>query len=175
METDRCAGPGSSRPRRSATSMGAGMHRQGALRTPQPGKGAPEGNLHGFTAAAIGVQLYRVWLEASKKKATHSGELNMAVALVYLRQSGRECYDVEEHRRWVSRQVYLTDRQVRSVISTAFPIGTRVCVLGEDRWGIVIHLTVGRDSDSTAAAWYVVATPARGICRAHGTDEIELR
>lgn len=36
------------------------------------------------------------------------------------------------------------------------------------------HVVVGLDpGDPCAAAWYVVATAARRICRAHGADEVE--
>ncbi|MEV0280725.1 hypothetical protein AB0I22_30660 [Streptomyces sp. NPDC050610] len=96
-------------------------------------------------------------------------------ALVYLRRTGRYCYDLSDHRRMIKTETsaLLPDLATRAA-QTALPTGSLVHILGESHTGVIIHMTLGWDPhDAYPAPWYVVAIPARGLCRAHGADEVE--
>jgi len=131
-------------------------------------------DLNGLPASAIELQLFAQWQFHSTLMSL-SQQRHLIGALVYLRRTGRYCYDLSHHAYQARSEARALNADiVRQVLSTGHPVGATVHILGEPYTGTVIHVSVGWDPpDPYPAPWYVIAVPRLQICRAHGADEIE--
>ncbi|MEU2718840.1 hypothetical protein [Streptomyces sp. NPDC007205] len=131
-------------------------------------------DLNGLPASAIEFQLFAQWQLHSTLWPSPQ-QRHLVSALVYLRRTGRYCYDLSEHAHQARSETRALNADiVRHVLSTAHPVGAIVHILGEPHTGTVVHVSVGWDRpDPYPAPWYVVAVPHLQVCRAHGADEIE--
>ncbi len=158
----------------SSVRRGADEHSAGRA-PPAPGASAATGHtLNGLPRTAVEYQLHALWQLHRTPLATPR-QRRLVEALVYLRRTGRYCYDLSDHRRMIKTETsaLLPDLATRAA-RAALPVGSLVRILGEPRAGVVIHMTLGwTPHDAYPAPWYVVAVPARRLCRAHGADEVE--
>lgn len=129
--------------------------------------------LAGAQRDALERTLYHMW--ASTDGPGLPAEADPLVqALVCLRRMGHDVYRPAAHRTLLGAESpFLSPNLAAQVSYVAFPVGSRVQVLGAE-CGVVVAWFVGYSpGESCPAPWYAVCDARLTRCRAHGADEIE--
>ncbi len=129
--------------------------------------------LDGWSRLRIQQTLFAWWQHTQGELPPLSALL--AEALVVMRRTGLEQYSWRAHRVLSNAEALFVDQdERRRTMRLAEPPSTLVEILGEERRGVVTHVVIARAREELCPApWYVVVCPALGVCRAHGTDELE--
>ncbi|GAA3249094.1 hypothetical protein [Streptomyces lavendulae] len=135
--------------------------------------------LDGLPRQDLEGRLFNLWRVTMTERNLAEVEVQLwhglAAALVHLRRTDLDTFRALGYRQKVKADATrLVPGEVVSVKRMAWPVGKRVRILGEAAPGIVTHvLTEWETVDMCAVNWFVVAAPARRVCRAHGSDEVE--
>lgn len=131
--------------------------------------------LDGLSESDLQGRAYRWWQLLGQSPGCGAYLVAASCALVDLRRCGATRYSVRDHARRHRIETSCLNRQYAEEAGKfALLADDRVRILGEDRVGWVVYRMIGQDpGDPFPAAWYVIAVPGIGWCRAHGSDELE--